>query len=74
MLLQQRLDTISNHTLRDLDPSTHLAELQRVSEELDEFKNKWSMQLDPRLRHFLTSASFTKALEWIDQHQDSTDH
>jgi hypothetical protein len=73
MLLQQRLETIGNHSMRDLRPDLHLAALQKVSEEIDAFRKTWSHAMDARLRHFLTNASFAKALEWISRDESTAE-
>jgi len=65
-LLQRRLDLIADHAFRDRDAAAHLAALQQVSEELAAEHLRLRPQLPPRLNHFLTQASFSKALEYLD--------
>lgn len=64
-LLATRLQIIADHAFRDRDPAAHLDELKRVSEAIDSFRELHFDQLDARLRHFLTNASYQKALDWI---------
>jgi hypothetical protein len=65
-LLVRRLDLIADHAFRDRDAAAHLAALQQVSEELGAEHLRLRAQLPPRLNHFLTQASFSKALEYLD--------
>lgn len=64
-LLQQRLEIIANHTLRDQDPDKHLTALKNISEKITAFTNTHISQLDPKLRHYLTNSSYQKALDHI---------
>jgi hypothetical protein len=66
-LLQHRLDLIADHTFRDRDAAAHLAALQKVSEDLVAEHQKLRDGLPPRLNHFLTQASYSKALEYLTQ-------
>ena len=65
-LLQRRIDLIADHAFRDRDAAAHLAALKQVSEELGAEHLRLRAQLPPRLNHFLTQASFSKALEYLD--------
>lgn len=65
-LLQRRLDLIADHAFRERDAAAHLAALQQVSEELIATHVKLRAELPPRLNHFLSQASFSKALEYLD--------
>lgn len=65
-LLQRRLDLIADHAFRDRDAAAHLEALKQVSEELGAEHVRLRAQLPPRLSHFLTQASFSKALEYLD--------
>jgi hypothetical protein len=65
-LLQRRLDLIADHAFRDRDPAAHLEALKQVSEELGAEHLRLRAELPPRLNHFLTQASFSKALEYLD--------
>ena len=68
-LLQRRLDLIADHALRDRDAAAHLAALQKVSEDLTVEHQKQRSNLPARLNHFLTQASFSKALEYLSNPQ-----
>ncbi|MFC5453974.1 hypothetical protein [Prosthecobacter fluviatilis] len=65
-LLQRRLEFIADHEFRDRDSAAHLEALKKVSEELGAEHLRLRAQLPPRLNHFLTQASFSKALEYLD--------
>ena len=65
-LLQRRLDLIADHAFRDRDAAAHLEALKNVSEEIMAEHQRRRAQLPPRLNHFLTQASFSKALEYLD--------
>jgi hypothetical protein len=69
-LLQRRLDLIADHAFRDRDASAHLEALKNVSEEIMAEHQRLRTQLPPRLNHFLTQASFSKALEYLDSSED----
>jgi hypothetical protein len=69
-LLQRRLDLIADHAFRDRDAAAHLEALKTVSEEISAEHQKNRAQLPPRLNHFLTQASFSKALEYLDSSED----
>ncbi len=60
--LQQRLDVIADHALRDTDPAGQLRALQEVSERIFQLQEQYGPQLSPQLQHFLSSQSYTKAL------------
>ena len=64
-LLAKRLSIIADHQFRDRDPAAHLQELKEVSEAIDAFREEHQTLLDPRLRHYLTNASYQKALGWL---------
>ena len=70
VLLKRRLDLIADHAFRDRDSAGHLAALQQVSEELGAEHLRLRAQLPPRMNHFLTQASFSKALEYLDSLED----
>ncbi|MBE7495631.1 MAG: hypothetical protein HS117_11835 [Verrucomicrobiaceae bacterium] len=65
-LLQQRLAIIADHAFRDRDSGAHLQALQTVSEQIAAEHQRLRGLLPPRLNHFLTQASFTKALEYLE--------
>lgn len=66
-LLQHRIDLIADHAYRDRDAAAHLAALQKVSEEINAEHAACRENLPPRLNHFLTQASFSKALDYLTQ-------
>jgi len=66
-LLEQRLNIITNHDLRARDPQQQLAALQEVSEQLQEWYQEHRAALPAQLNHFMSQASFSKALEYITQ-------
>lgn len=70
ILLQRRIDLIADHAFRDRDAAAHLEALKNVSEEIMAERQKLRPQLPPRLNHFLTQASFSKALEYLDSSED----
>ncbi|MGV3658788.1 MAG: hypothetical protein ACO1TE_01350 [Prosthecobacter sp.] len=69
-LLQRRIDLIADHAFRDRDPAAHLEALKGVSEEISAEHQRLKPQLPARLNHFLTQASFSKALEYLDSSED----
>ncbi len=65
-LLQRRIELIADHAFRDRDAAAHLEALKNVSAELGAEHQRLRAQLPPRLNHFLTQASYSKALEYIE--------
>lgn len=61
-LLRRRESVIADHTWRDADPTAHLEALKRVSEQISTWTEENASRIDARLRHYLTNASFAKAL------------
>lgn len=66
-LLRRRESIIADHPWRDRDPADHLAALKKVSEEITAWANANEAAIDARLRHFLTNASFAKALAYLEE-------
>ncbi len=64
-LLEQRLQVIADHEARDRDPVAHLDQLKGVSEALVKEHEALRGILPARLNHFMTQASYSKALEFI---------
>lgn len=64
-LLQERLTVIADHAWRDRDPAGHLQKLRRVSEAIMAEHARHRVMMPPRLNHYLTQASYQKALEWL---------
>lgn len=65
-LLRRRLEVIADHPFRDRDPAAHLQALAAASQAIDDWARAHSAELSPRLRHFLASASFDKALAMVE--------
>ncbi len=65
-LLRERLAVIADHSLRDRDPAAHLRKLQEVSEALGAEHQRLRSVLPARLNHFLASASYQKALAFVE--------
>lgn len=66
-LLQERVNIIADHAFRDRDAAAHLAALQRVSMAIENEHERLKASLPARLNHFLTQASYQKALAFIEQ-------
>lgn len=64
-LLQTRIDVIADHEFRDRDPEAHLEALKNVSEEIVAWHEKHRNEIDGNLDHFLTGASYQKALLYL---------
>jgi len=68
--LRRREAIIADHAWRDRDPAGQLTALKQVSEEITAWSSAHPGQIDPRLRHFLSNASFAKALAHLEQIPD----
>lgn len=64
-LLEERLRVIADHEWRDRDAEAHLARLKEVSEALVAEHQRLRSRMPARLNHFLTQASYSKALDWL---------
>lgn len=64
--LRERLAVIANCELRERDPAAHLEQLKTVSEKIVQIQNQLPDNIDPRLRHFLKSCSYDKALAFLE--------
>lgn len=64
-LLERRLRVIADHDLRARDAAAHLEQLKEASLQLTAEQERLTAVLPPQLRHFLTQASYSKALDWI---------
>ena len=64
-LLEARLRVIADHELRDRDPAAHLERLREASEALERESARLGGAMPPRLQHFMTQASYGKALEYL---------
>lgn len=73
-LLHRRRDIISDHEFRDRDTLGHLEALKEVSEAISAWQEAHKTEISPRLQHFLTNASFDKALVYIESEGTWTGH
>ena len=65
-LLRRREAVIADHAWRDRDAASHLEALRTVSMEIAAWGENHHADLDPRLRHYLANASFSKALAHLE--------
>ncbi len=65
VLLEARLNVIADHEWRGRDPEAHWQRLREVSEAIMAEHEKRRGEMPPRLNHFLTQASYQKALDWL---------
>ena len=65
-LLQTRIEVIANHEFRDRDSEAHLEALNNISEEIASWHKKNRSLIDGNLDHFLTGASYQKALLYLE--------
>jgi hypothetical protein len=65
-LLRRRLSIIADHAWRDRDGAGQLDALKDVSEKITAWTAENRASLDGQLRHFLTNASFDKALAHLE--------
>lgn len=71
-LLRERLNVIADHAFRDRDSAGHLDKLREVSTALDHEFQKHRAMLPARLNHFMTQASYQKALAFIEASRRET--
>lgn len=64
-ILEKRLEVIADHESRDRDPVIHLEKLTQVSNEITAWHEAHRAEIDPNLEHFLSGASFQKALDYL---------
>ena len=67
VLLKRRLDLIADHAFRAADAPGHLLALQQISELISAEHLRLRPLLPGRLAHFLQQASYSKALEYLDE-------
>ena len=72
--LRKRLEIISDRRARELDPSGHLAALGEISVEIERLTNSLPVGSDPHLLHFLKRASYSKALEFLENKKHNSSH
>jgi hypothetical protein len=68
-MLEERLRVIADHAMRDHDAAAHLEMLKDVSLRLEAERERMADVLPPKLKHFLTQASYSKALDWIQEQE-----
>lgn len=68
-MLKRREAVIADHAWRDRDSSGHLDALREVSETITAWHIENQNRIDPKLRHYLEKASFTKALSHLESPQ-----
>lgn len=66
-LLLHRIQVIEDRACREDDPDDHLRQLREASEAISEWHKNNRPRLHPQLNHYLTQASFGKALDFIRQ-------
>lgn len=65
-LLEARITVIADHEFRDRDPGAHLEALKSVSEAIVSWHEGHRSEIDGNLDHFLTGASYQKALLYLE--------
>lgn len=65
-LLETRNAVIADHEFRDRDRDAHLEALKRVSEAITSWHEAHRGEIDGNLDHFLTGASYQKALLYLE--------
>jgi hypothetical protein len=65
-LLQGRIAVIADHEFRDRDPEAHLEALKSVSGAIVAWHEAHRNEIDGNLDHFLTGASYQKALLYLE--------
>lgn len=64
-ILEERVTVISDHEWRDRDPEAHLEKIIAVSHKITVWHEAHQGEIDGNLEHFLSGASFQKALEYL---------
>ena len=64
-LLQKRESVIADHAWRDRDADGHLEALKEVSIAISDWPTQHPDALDPKLSHYLSNASYAKALSHL---------
>lgn len=65
-LLRHRQTVIADHAWRDRDPVQHLEALKQVSTAIEGWTGRQKGRIDPKLAHYLTNASYAKALAHVE--------
>ena len=63
--LEARITVIADHEFRDKDPEAHLEALKHASEVITSWHEAHRSEIDGNLDHFLTGASYQKALLYL---------
>ena len=63
--LEARIAVIADHEFRDRDPEAHLEALKNASEAIASWHEAHQSEIDGNLDHFLTGASYQKALLYL---------
>jgi hypothetical protein len=66
-LLERRLAIIADYDLRSHNPQEQLRQLKDVSEAIAAAHSELRSRIDPKLNHYLTQASYEKALAHLRQ-------
>lgn len=64
--LEARILVIADHEFRDRDPEAHLEALKKASEAIVSWHETHRSEIDGNLDHFLTGASYQKALLYLE--------
>ncbi|WP_411847077.1 hypothetical protein AAFN60_06405 [Roseibacillus persicicus] len=64
-ILEKRLMIIADHESRDRDPEAHLQRLFVINDEITSWHESHKNEIDANLEHFLSGASFQKALDYL---------
>jgi len=64
--LRARRQLIGDRDFYARDPAGHLAELQRVSDQITRTASTLPSPAPPQLAHYLERCSYDKALAWIE--------
>lgn len=64
--LRKRLAIVADGESRR-QPEQHFERLKNISKRIEDLAARLPRPLDPQLAHFLQRASYSKALEWLEQ-------
>lgn len=65
--LQNRLNIIADHDLRERDPALQLERLKQSSEQIATLAKSLRLEMPGDLRHYFAQMSYQKALDWLQQ-------
>jgi hypothetical protein len=66
--LRERLAIVADESSRR-NVAQHLERLRRISERVDDLRQRLPKPVEPRLAHFLERSSYDKALEFLEKNQ-----